>query len=121
MEQKIKAFFEGVGKDVTEYLGSGASILMKVGGSSYVMKMTKERTIQVGRDGQSDIEITAEENVMNDLLSSPTMKDFREKMVSYWNNGAKPAVKILMERTEKNTVKFTRFYIYFLRRMGLLY
>jgi hypothetical protein len=122
MEGRIKAFFQGVGKGITEYLGSGADILITLGKSSYTLKLTKERACEVekGAGSNSDIEIIAEESVMNDLLSSSSLKDFREKMASYTVNDQRPSVKIHMERTDKNAAKFIRLYLYFLRRMYLL-
>lgn len=122
MEEKIKAFFEGVGKEITDYLGPGGDVLITLGDSSYTLKIDEERELQVSKNGKgkSDIEIITEENIMNDLLSSSSMEKYREKMASYTYNNKKPAVKIHMERTEKSAARFIRTYVYFLRRMWLL-
>lgn len=122
MEEKIKAFFEGVGKEITDYLGPGGAVLITLGDSSYTLKIDEERELQVSKNGKgkSDIEIITEENIMNDLLSSSSMEKYREKMASYTYNNKKPAVKIHMERTEKSAARFIRTYVYFLRRMWLL-
>ncbi len=122
MEEKIKAFLEGTGKEITEYLGPGGDILITLGDSSYRVKMDEDRELQVekGEKGNSDIEITTEEEIMNDLLSSSSMQEYRQKMASYTFNNKKPAVKIHMERTDKNAARFIRTYVYFLRRMWLL-
>ena len=122
MEEKIKAFLEGAGKEITDYLGVGGDVLITLGDSSYRLKMDEEREIQVekGEKGNSDVEIITDESIMNDLLSSSSMEEYREKMSSYTFNNKKPAVKIHMERTDKNAAKFIRTYTYFLRRMWLL-
>ena len=122
MEQKIKAFFEGVGKQIADYLGAGSDVLITLGESSYTLKMDEERMLEVKKAGRgnSDIEIITEERIMNDLLSSSTMEEYREKMASYVLNNEKPAVRIHMERTNKNAARFIRTYLYFLRRMWLL-
>ena len=122
MEGKIKAFFKGVGKEITDYLGPGGDVLITLGDASYTLKIDEERVLNVEKDGKgdSDIEIITEENIMNDLLSSATMEEYRKKMSSYTFNSKKPAVKIHMERTERNAAKFIRTYVYFLRRMWLL-
>ena len=122
MEEKIKAFFEGVGKEITDYLGPGGAVLISLGDSSYTLKIDEERELQVKKNGKgkSDIEIITEEKIMNDLLSSSSMEKYREKMASYTFNNKKPAVKIHMERTEKSAARFIRTYVYFLRRMWLL-
>ena len=122
MEERIKAFFEGVGKEITDYLGPGGAVLITLGDSSYTLKIDEERELAVEKDGKgnSDIEIITEENIMNDLLSSSSMEKYREKMASYTYNNKKPAVKIHMERTEKSAARFIRTYVYFLRRMWLL-
>lgn len=122
MEKKIKSFFEGAGKEATEQLGSGASILITIGETSYPLKITEEREVKVKKDEKekSDIEIRGEEKIMNDLLSSSTMDEFSDKMISYIRDGQEPEVKILMNRTGKNSAKFQRVYLYFLRKMVLL-
>jgi hypothetical protein len=122
MEEKITAFLEGPGKEITDYLGPGGDVLITLGDSSYRVKMDKDRELQVekGEKGNSDIEITTEEEIMNDLLSSSSMEEYRQKMASYTFNNKKPAVKIHMERTDKNAARFIRTYVYFLRRMWLL-
>lgn len=122
MEGKIKTFLQGAGKEITDYLGSGGDVLITLGDSSYRLKMNEERELQVekGEKGNSDIEITTEEEIMNDLLSSSSMEEYREKMSSYTYNNRKPTVKIHMERTDKNAARFIRTYLYFLRRMWLL-
>ena len=122
MEEKITAFLEGPGKEITDYLGPGGDVLITLGDSSYRVKMDKDRELQVekGEKGNSDIEITTEEEIMNDLLSSFSMEEYRQKMASYTFNNKKPAVKIHMERTDKNAARFIRTYVYFLRRMWLL-
>lgn len=122
MKERIKAFFQGAGRGITEYLGPGADILITLGNASYTLRLTKERTVEVekGGEGSSDIEIITEEEVLSDLLSSSSPKDYREKMAGYVVNDRRPAVKILLQRTDKNTAKFIRLYLYFLRRMYLL-
>jgi len=122
MEEKITAFLEGPGKEITDYLGPGGDVLITLGDSSYRVKMDKDRELQVekGEKGNSDIEITTEAEIMNDLLSSSSMEEYRQKMASYTFNNKKPAVKIHMERTDKNAARFIRTYVYFLRRMWLL-
>ena len=122
MEEKIKTFFEGTGKEITEYLGVGGNVLITLGETSYRLKMDEERDLQVekGAKGSGDVEIITEESIMNDLLSSSSMEDYRERMSSYTFNNQKPAVKIHMERTDKNAARFIRTYTYFLRRMWLL-
>jgi len=122
MEQKIREFFGGVGKQITEYLGAGGDVLITLGKSSYTLKMDEERVLEVkkGGEGNSDIEIITEERIMNDLLSSSSMEEYREKIASYVLNNEKPAVKIHMERTDQNAARFIRTYLYFLRRMWLL-
>ena len=122
MKEKMKAFFDGTGKEIAEHLGSGASILITLGKASYTMKVTEERAIEIGNNGKgsAEIEIITQESVMNDLLSSSSVTEYREKMLSYIVKDQGPAVKILMERTEKNATKFIRFYADFLRRMHFL-
>jgi hypothetical protein len=122
MEEKIKAFLEGPGKEITDYLGPGGDVRITLGDSSYRVKMDEDRELQVekGEEGNSDIEIKTEEEIMNDLLSSSSMEEYRQKMASYTFNDKKPAVKIHMERTDKNAARFIRTYVYFLRRMWLL-
>ena len=111
-----------MGKQITEYLGAGGNVLITLGDSSYTLKMDTERALEVKKAerGNGDIEIITEERIMNDLLSSSSMEEYREKMASYVLNNEKPAVKIHMERTDKNAARFIRTYVYFLRRMWLL-
>ena len=122
MEEKIKDFFERGGKWATEHLGSGASILITIGETSYTLKITGEREVKVEKDGKKggDIEIRGEENVMNDLFSSSDLLDFTEKMQSYIGDRKAPQGKILMERTVENSKKFLRMYYHFFRKMGIL-
>ena len=122
MEEKIKEFFEHGGKWATEQLGSGANVLITIGETSYTLKLTDEREVEVEKDGMkgSDIEIRGEENVMNDLFSSSDLHDFTEKMTSYIGDRKAPQGKILMERTIENTKKFLRMYYHFFRKLGVL-
>lgn len=122
MEDKIRTFLEGTGKEITDYLGPGGHVLLTLGNSSYTLKMDEERELQVeeGGKGDSDVEIITEEKILDDLLSSTSMQEYREKMSFYTFNNKKPAVKIHMERTEKSAARFIRTYVYFLRRMWLL-
>ena len=78
--------------------------------------------ITVEADGKEpcDIEISGEQQIMEDLLSSSTRSEFSKKITSYIQNGQKPTVKILMDRTSRNSAKFARVYLYFLRRLILL-
>jgi hypothetical protein len=122
MEEKIKAFFEETGKEATDYLIYGAAILITLGESSYTVKVSKEgAAVEVEKDGKGncEIEIITEEKIMTDLLSSSSLNEFREKMVSYTVNDQRPTVKILLERTEKNAQRFFRGYINWLRRTCL--
>ncbi len=122
MRERIKAFFEGVGSGITEYLGPGADILINVGNESYTLRLTKDRAVEVeeGAQGTSDIRIVTEEDVLSNLLSSSSLKDYRGKMAAYVLDHRSPLVKILMDRTDNNAAKFVRLYLYFLRRMYLL-
>lgn len=122
MEEKIKNFFEGAGKEATEHLGSGACICIKVGRTAYTFKITEEREVKVEKDEKepSDIEIRGQEKTMSDLFSSSGWDEYYHKMISNIKDGQEPEVKILMERTAGNSAKFHRLYLYFLRRMVLL-
>jgi len=122
MEEKIKQFFQGAGIEATEQLGSDAKILITVGETPYSLKITKEREVNVEKDVNAigDVEIRGRENIMSDLLSSSSMDEFSEKMISYIVDGREPEVKILMKRTLENSGKFQRDYYYFLRKMLLL-
>jgi hypothetical protein len=122
MEEKIKNFFEGAGKRATEHLGSGANILITIGKTSYALKITEEREIKVEKDGKErrDIEISGEEEIMNDLFSSSSNDEFSRKARSYIRNGKEPKGKILMERTLENARKFQLVYYQFLRKMFLV-
>jgi len=122
MEEKIKAFLEGVGKEILDYLGADGTVLITLGDSSYAVTIDEDRELEVEKSekGNGDIEIITDEEIMHDLLSSSSMKEYREKMASYTYNDRKPSVKINMERTEKEAAKFIRTYLYFLRRMWLL-
>jgi hypothetical protein len=122
MQDRIKAFFEGVGSGITEYLGPGADILINAGNASYTLRLTKDRAVEVekGAKGSSDIEIITQEDVLSNLLSSPSLKDYRGKMAAYVLDDRRPQVKILMDRSDKNAARFVRLYVYFLRRMYLL-
>lgn len=122
MEEKIKAFLEGTGKEITDYLGAGGDVLITIGNSSYTVTIDEDRELEVekGGKGKSDIEIITEEEIMKDLLSASNMVEYREKMASYTYNDRKPSVKIHMERTDEEAARFVRTYLYFLRRMWLL-
>ena len=122
MEENIKNFFEGPGREATEHLGSGANILLTIGKTSYTLKITEEREVKVEKDQKEggDIEIRGEGKIINDLLSSSSMHEFSDKMKSYIVDGKEPQVKILMERTGENSKKFLQGYYFFLRKIGLL-
>ena len=122
MEDRIRNFFEGPGKKATEHLGSGANILIMIDETSYTLKITEDRKVEVEKDEKQecDIKITAEEKTMNDLFSSSNMDEFSEKMRSYIRDGKQPEVTILMTRTVEKLRKFHRVYYYFLRKMVLL-
>jgi hypothetical protein len=122
MEEKIKGFFEGPGREAIEHLGSGGNILMTIAGSSYTVKITEEREVKVEKDGKedSDIKISGEEKVMADLFSSASRDEYIKKMRSYIMEDKGPEVKILMPRTAENVRKFMSLYPQFLRRMFLL-
>ena len=121
MEQKIKSFFEGAGKEATERLGSGANIRLVIGETSYALKITEDRIVQVEKDGKdSDMEIRGEQELMDDLFSSATMEEFSEKMISLVKDGKQPEVKILLDRTGENSAKFQQLYMLFLNKMVLL-
>lgn len=122
MEEKIRSFFEEAGKQALEHLDSKASILMAIGGTSYALKFTEERELEIEKGGKesSDIEISGEEEIMNDLFSSSTWNEFNGKMNRYIVDEKAPRVKILMEREKENLGKFLHGYYYFLRKMRLL-
>lgn len=122
MEEKIKVFFEETGKNATDYLIYGAAICITLNESSYTVKVSKEgEAVEVEKDGKDkcEIEIITEQKIMSDLLSSSSLKEFQEKMISYTVIDQRPRVKILMERTEKNAQRFFRGYINWLRRTCL--
>jgi len=121
MEEKIKNFFEGPGKEATEHLGAGGNVIITIGKASYILEITEEREIKVGRDGKKggDIEISGEEGIVKDLFSSSSFDEFSKKMISYIGSGQEPEVKILMDRTDENSAKFQRVYAYFLRKLFL--
>ena len=120
MEEKIKKFFQGAGKEAAEHLGAGARVLITTGvNASNTLIITEEREIQVGK-GSGDIEIRGNEKMMDDLFSSSNMDEFSEKMISYIKDRKGPEVKILLDRTMEDTEKFERDYYYFLRKMILI-
>ena len=122
MEEKIKDFFEGPGKEATKHLGAGASIIITTGQTSYVLRITDRREVVVEKDGKGsgEIEIKGNDKIMNDLLSSSSLLEFTGKMKSYIVDRKGPEVKILMERTTDNSRKFLRIYFHFLRKVCLL-
>ena len=122
MEQKIKSFFEGAGKEATERLGIGANILITAGETSCTLQITEERAVKVETDGKenSDMEIKGEPGQMNNLFSSSSMEEFSKKMISYVKDGKQPEVKILLNRTGENSAKFQQLYMSFLNKMVLL-
>lgn len=122
MEDKFREFFEGVGREVTDYLGAGGNVRFRIGDSTYTLKMDEDRDLEIEKDLKEDcdIEIATEEDIINDIFAATSMADFRKRMAAYTYADRKPRVKILMERTDKEAARFTRTYIYFLRRLWLL-
>lgn len=123
MEEKIKNFFEETAKEATDYLCYGADILLSLGKSSYVVKVSDEGAVEVARDdnGTGDLEIMTDEEILDDLYSSASLAEYREKMVALTIDFQRPTIKIHMERTEKNGRKFFRRYANWLRRVYILH
>jgi hypothetical protein len=119
VEEKIKKFFQGPGKEAVEYLGSGAHVLITTENGSYTLIVTEERDVKIGKES-GDIEIKGNERMMDNLFSSSSLDDFSKKMISYIKERKGPEVKIHMDRTLENTRKFDRDYYYFLRKMVLI-
>jgi hypothetical protein len=122
MEERFKTFFKGVGQEVTDYLGEGGNVRFRIGDSTYTLKIDEDRDLEIEKDLKEDcdIEITTEEDIINDIFAATSMAEYRERMAAYTYADRKPRVKILMERKDKEAARFIRTYIYFLRRLWLL-
>lgn len=121
MEDKIETFFKGPAKEATEILGPNANILFTFGSNSYSLIKTEDEEIKVGKkeNDTGDLEIIGEESVMEDLISSSSLKEFIEKHRLYMKDRREPKIKIHMERTHESNKKYLRVYTHYLWKLGL--